>query len=61
LDNDYLLILSYDTPDGLFDLAWSETHESQLVTASGDGTIKLWDTNRKVSIFASPFLTFRFS
>ncbi|KAI9189125.1 peroxisomal targeting signal 2 receptor [Blastocladiella emersonii ATCC 22665] len=34
---------SFDTQDGLFDLAWSESHEAQLVTGSGDGSIKLWD------------------
>ncbi|KAG8935688.1 peroxisomal targeting signal 2 receptor [Tulasnella sp. 418] len=33
----------YDTQDGLYDLAWSEIHENQLVTCSGDGSIKLWD------------------
>ncbi|KAI8823995.1 WD40-repeat-containing domain protein [Fimicolochytrium jonesii] len=33
----------YDTQDGLYDLAWSEVHENQLVTSSGDGSIKLWD------------------
>ncbi|KAJ3190116.1 peroxisomal targeting signal 2 receptor [Gaertneriomyces sp. JEL0708] len=33
----------YDTQDGLFDCAWSEAHENQLVTSSGDGSIKLWD------------------
>ncbi|KAF9814828.1 hypothetical protein IEO21_04880 [Rhodonia placenta] len=35
--------LSYDTQDGLYDVAWSEVHENQLVTASGDGSIRLWD------------------
>ncbi|KAJ2778103.1 peroxisomal targeting signal 2 receptor [Coemansia javaensis] len=34
----------YDTQDGLFDLAWSETHENQIATAGGDGSIRLWDT-----------------
>ncbi|KAJ3043201.1 peroxisomal targeting signal 2 receptor [Rhizophlyctis rosea] len=34
---------TYDTQDGLFDCAWSEIHENQLVTSSGDGSIKLWD------------------
>ncbi|KAJ1557881.1 peroxisomal targeting signal 2 receptor, partial [Cladochytrium tenue] len=34
---------TYDTQDGLFDIAWSEVHENQLVTSSGDGSIKLWD------------------
>ncbi|KAG0148626.1 hypothetical protein CROQUDRAFT_654713 [Cronartium quercuum f. sp. fusiforme G11] len=33
----------FDTQDGLYDLAWSEVHENQLVTGSGDGSIKLWD------------------
>ncbi|KAI9332730.1 WD40-repeat-containing domain protein [Zopfochytrium polystomum] len=35
----------FDTQDGLFDLAWSELHENQLVTSSGDGSIKLWDVS----------------
>ncbi|KAG0025503.1 peroxisomal targeting signal 2 receptor [Podila clonocystis] len=34
----------FDTQDGLFDVCWSEVNENQLVTASGDGSIKLWDT-----------------
>lgn len=33
----------FETQDGLYDVAWSEVHENQLVTASGDGSIKLWD------------------
>ncbi|KAI9893959.1 MAG: peroxisomal targeting signal 2 receptor [Vezdaea aestivalis] len=34
----------YDTQDCLYDLAWSETHANQLCTASGDGSLKLFDT-----------------
>ncbi|TFK64103.1 WD40 repeat-like protein [Pluteus cervinus] len=34
---------SYETQDGLYDVAWSELHENQLVTASGDGSLRLWD------------------
>ncbi|KAF9585182.1 peroxisomal targeting signal 2 receptor [Lunasporangiospora selenospora] len=34
----------FDTQDGLFDVCWSEINENQLVTASGDGSVKLWDT-----------------
>ncbi|KAJ8508915.1 hypothetical protein ONZ45_g8844 [Pleurotus djamor] len=33
----------YETQDGLYDAAWSEIHENQIVTASGDGSLKLWD------------------
>ncbi|EDR14584.1 uncharacterized protein LACBIDRAFT_187545 [Laccaria bicolor S238N-H82] len=35
--------VSYETQDGLYDVAWSEVHENQLVTASGDGSLRLWD------------------
>ena len=41
----------YDTQDGLYDVAWSEIHENQLVTASGDGSIRLWDVMLNVSFF----------
>ena len=30
-------------PDGLFDVTWSEEHENQVVTCSGDGSLQLWD------------------
>ncbi|PWY98354.1 WD40 repeat-like protein [Testicularia cyperi] len=43
LDPDLVVEKVFDTQDGLYDLAWSEAHENQLVTASGDGSIKLWD------------------
>lgn len=33
----------FDTQDGLFDLAWSEMNENQMITSSGDGTVKLYD------------------
>lgn len=35
---------SFDTQDSLFDLTFSEAHESQILTASGDGSLKLFDT-----------------
>lgn len=35
--------LRFDTQDSLFDLAWSETHENQVLVAAGDGSIKLFD------------------
>jgi len=40
---------SFDTQDGLYDVAWSEVHENQLVTGSGDGSLKLWDITLAVS------------
>lgn len=40
----------YDTQDALYDVAWSEIHENQLLTASGDGSIKLWDIMLNVSV-----------
>ncbi|KAK9466079.1 WD40-repeat-containing domain protein [Lipomyces arxii] len=33
----------FDTQDGLFDCAWSEIHENHVVTATGDGSVKLFD------------------
>ncbi|KAJ5161934.1 peroxisome biosynthesis protein (Peroxine-7) [Penicillium capsulatum] len=39
----FLINNSFTTQDTLFDLAWSELHENQVLTASGDGSIKLFD------------------
>lgn len=36
--------------DGLFDLTWSEQHENHIMTASGDGSLQLWDLG--VSLFS---------
>lgn len=44
----FFCYLSYDTQDGLYDLAWSEVNENQIVVSSGDGSIKLWDTTLAV-------------
>jgi peroxin-7 len=38
----------FDTQDGLYDVAWSEAHENQIVSASGDGSLKLWDVTLNV-------------
>jgi len=35
---------AFDTQDGLFDCAWSEENERILLSASGDGSLKIWDT-----------------
>ncbi|KAG7287891.1 hypothetical protein NEMBOFW57_007408 [Staphylotrichum longicolle] len=34
---------AFDTNDALYDLAWSEINENQLVVACGDGSLKLFD------------------
>jgi peroxin-7 len=44
----------YDTQDGVYDVAWSEIHENQLVTGSGDGSIKLWDVMLNVGVNFCP-------
>lgn len=36
-------MLRFDTQDSLYDLSWSEAHENQIVVATGDGSIKLFD------------------
>ncbi|KAG7880641.1 hypothetical protein KL905_002615 [Ogataea polymorpha] len=33
----------FETQDGLFDVAWSEIHENQVLTCAGDGSISLFD------------------
>ncbi|RKF64906.1 Peroxisomal targeting signal 2 receptor [Erysiphe neolycopersici] len=34
----------FDTQDSIYDTAWSEVHENQLVAACGDGSVKIFDT-----------------
>ena len=46
----------YETQDGLFDLAFSECHDQQLVSASGDGSIRLWDLSLKVRPYQQVYL-----
>lgn len=46
----FLSKYSYNTQDGLYDVAWSEIHENQLVSASGDGSLKLWDITINVGL-----------
>lgn len=33
----------YDTQDAIYDTAWSELNENQLVAGCGDGSVKLYD------------------
>jgi peroxin-7 len=34
---------SFYSQDGMFDCAWSECNAQQIVTACGDGSVRLWD------------------
>ncbi|GAA5971828.1 hypothetical protein JCM8115_001397 [Rhodotorula mucilaginosa] len=43
IDHGMAIEKGFDTQDGLYDLAWSELHENQIATGSGDGSVKLWD------------------
>ncbi|KAG0657729.1 peroxisomal targeting signal 2 receptor [Maudiozyma exigua] len=38
---------SFITQDCLFDTAWNELHENQLVVAQGDGSLRLFDITQK--------------
>jgi peroxin-7 len=33
---------SFDTRDGVYDCTWSECNENHLVSASGDGSVKMY-------------------
>lgn len=39
-------VAAFDTQDGLYDCCWSEENENILISASGDGKIKVWDVHR---------------
>lgn len=46
---------SFITQDCLFDVAWNEMHENQVLVAQGDGTLRLFDTKLKqypIAIFS---------
>ena len=36
-------VARFDAADGLYDCCWSEENENVLVSASGDGSVKVWD------------------
>eukprot|EP00898_Chlorokybus_atmophyticus_P000953 jgi/Chlat1/1859/Chrsp141S02191 len=41
--NGLVEVAAFDTADGLYDCCWSEENENLLVSASGDGSVKVWD------------------
>ena len=38
-----IIMCRFDTQDSLYDTAWSEIHENQIIVACGDGSVKLFD------------------
>ncbi|KAL2543276.1 Peroxisome biogenesis protein 7 [Abeliophyllum distichum] len=36
-------ITSFDTTDGVYDLCWSESHDSLFIAAVDDGSLKIYD------------------
>ncbi|KAL5151085.1 Peroxisome biogenesis protein 7 [Glycine soja] len=36
-------LVAYDTADGIYDVAWSESHDSIVIAAVADGSVKLYD------------------
>ncbi|KAE9363747.1 peroxisomal targeting signal 2 receptor [Stipitochalara longipes BDJ] len=41
--NGIILQKQYDTQDAIYDTAWSELNENQVVAGCGDGSVKLYD------------------
>ena len=37
----------FETNDGVFDVTWNESNEHQLASATGDGSVKLFDMNAR--------------
>jgi peroxin-7 len=44
-DGGVVEVVAYDSLDGLYDCCWSEGSESVLLTASGDGGVRVYDIN----------------
>jgi peroxin-7 len=45
LEPDTNCVARYPTQDALYDLCHSETHSAQILTSSGDGSLRLFDTS----------------
>mmetsp|Transcript_15477 Transcript_15477/g.18772 ORF Transcript_15477/g.18772 Transcript_15477/m.18772 type:complete len:340 (+) Transcript_15477:89-1108(+) len=41
------LLRFFETNDAIYDCSWSELNQNQLVSACGDGSVKLWDMQTK--------------
>jgi len=45
--NEIYEVNCFDSRDGLYDCSWSEENENHIVSASGDGSVKLWDVGSR--------------
>lgn len=43
---------SFDTQDCVYDVAWNEAHENQVLAACGNGSLRLFDVTLQVSALA---------
>lgn len=43
VSGEFIEVCRFHTQDGLYDCAWSEGHENVIVSACGDGSVKVWD------------------
>ena len=41
------IVRAFDTQDGLYDCAWNEMNQNQVVSGDGGGGIKLWDLSTR--------------
>ena len=46
-DGQVVEVRYFDTQDGLYDCSWNESNENQIVSASADGSIKLFDLHAR--------------
>jgi len=49
---------TFDTDDGLYDCTWNEENENQIISCSGDGSIKVFDTTQSQSGEGAPVMNF---
>ncbi|KAK6171249.1 hypothetical protein SNE40_019477 [Patella caerulea] len=41
-----IVVQTFDWKEGLFDVTWAENNENIVISASGDGTLQIWDINQ---------------
>ncbi|EFC44384.1 predicted protein [Naegleria gruberi] len=49
---------TFDSADGLYDCTWNEENENQIISCSGDGSIKVFDTTTASGGEGAPVMNF---